>query len=331
MPTFCRHNRFVQNCPICREPEPPRRTRESGGGRANARTSSSPGGLRTRSSGADGASSGPAARSASRGGGVRVRRMARATDDGYRSSLVPGLKASADAERLADELAFASARLAELAADPPGAYGEAASEPDREEALWLVFLATVVGPSAGDDAWVGVQAARTLWASGEVPNLGGVSRGFRASGDERTLGAYRAWAARAGSQGTAIDGEAAWTPERRFDRAFERLSLPGLDRGARFDFLVAAGRLGLADVRAAALHFGDDAATLAAKRVFGIGDALLLARRATDLAEEADVPIEALDLALFNWGQPAAGRATMGAGAEADPDLRAQVAAALGV
>jgi len=44
-----------------------------------------------------------------------VRQMARATDDGYRSPLVPGLKASTDAERLADELAFAATRLAELA------------------------------------------------------------------------------------------------------------------------------------------------------------------------------------------------------------------------
>ena len=33
---------------------------------------------------------------------MRVRQLARATDDGYRNGLVPGLKASADAERLVD-------------------------------------------------------------------------------------------------------------------------------------------------------------------------------------------------------------------------------------
>ena len=111
---------------------------------------------------------------------------------------------------------------------------------------------------------------------------------------------------------------------------FERLALPGVDRGARYDFLVTAGRLGLADVQGAAMHFGDDATTLAAKRVFGIGDPILLSRRANDLAEEAGVPVEALDLALFNWGQPSGGRVTMGAG-EASPELRATAAAALDV
>jgi hypothetical protein len=111
----------------------------------------------------------------------------------------------------------------------------------------------------------------------------------------------------------------------------ELLALPGLDRGARYDFLVTVGRLGLADLQGAALHFGDDATTLAAKRVFGIGDAILLARRAGELAEEADVPVEALDLALFNWGQPSAGRVTMGSVAEPDEGIRARVAEALGL
>jgi hypothetical protein len=307
VPSFCRHNRFIQNCPICREPEPPRRTARS----------ASP-------------STRPAASSRSRStatrGGVRVRQMARATDDGYRSSLVPGLKASADAERLADELAFAATRLAQLATDPPGTYADALMADDREEGIWLAFLTAVICPE-GDD-FGNVRAAHVPWATGELPDLSAVPRGLRSSGDERTLAAYRAWAARAGSQEAAVTGEAAWTPQRRFDRVFERLALPGLDRGARYDFLVTAGRLGLADVQGAALHFGEDATTLAAKRVFGIGDPILLGRRATDLAEEAGVPPEALDLALFNWGQPSGGRVTMGAG-EADEGIRAVAAAAL--
>ena len=66
----------------------------------------------------------------------------------------------------------------------------------------------------------------------------------------RTLEAYRAWAARAGSQAAAYTGDAAWPPERRFARAFERLALPGLHRDARFDLLVTLGRLGVYDLRA---------------------------------------------------------------------------------
>jgi hypothetical protein len=307
VPSFCRHNRFIQNCPICREDEPPRRATRPASSTARAKAASTP---------------------SRRGGGVRVRQMARATDDGYRSPLVPGLKASADAERLADEIAFSAARLAQLATDPPGTYAEAMLATDREEGLWLAFLTAVICPEGGD--FDNVRAAHVQWSTGELPDLAGVPRGLRASGDARTLVGYRAWAGRAGSQEAAVTGEAAWSPQRRFDRVFERLALPGLDRGARFDFLVTAGRLGLADVQGAALHFGDDATTLSAKRVFGIGDSLLLGRRAADLATAADVPLEALDLALFNWGQPSAGRVTMGAG-EPDEDIRAAAAAALDV
>ena len=77
---------------------------------------------------------------------------------------------------------------------------------------------------------------RTTWASGELPDLDDVVLGPRTSHDPargtRTLEAYRAWASRAGSQAAAFSGEAAWTPERRFARVFERLGLPGFDRGA---------------------------------------------------------------------------------------------------
>ena len=66
-----------------------------------------------------------------------------------------------------------------------------------------------------------------------------------------------------------------------------------------------------------ALHLGgarglsaEDPTTLAAKRVFGIGDPLLLERRAAALADAAAVPVEALDLALANWAAPQ--RATLG-------------------
>jgi hypothetical protein len=84
-------------------------------------------------------------------------------------------------------------------------------------------------------------------------------------------------------------------------------------------------------VRPATLQLTDDATTVAAKRVFGIGDKMLLERRARDLADAVELPIEALDLALFNWAAPPRGRATMGSTAVASGDEQAAIAAVLGV
>ncbi len=321
MPTFCRHNRFVQNCPICREPEPSR-------SRPSAPSRPRSGGTST------------ARRSSARAGGLRVRRVARAADDGFASPLVPGLRAGADAESLAEEIAFATGRLAQLAAAPPGPYAEAASEPDRDEALWLVTLVSLLSPLAGDEPFANFRAARVPWATGEVPALEGVEIGPRsplrsAAEAPRALAAYRGWAERAGGQEPALTGEQAWTAQRRFDRTFERLgSLPGFGRPARYELLVALGRLGLLDATPAALHFDErDDASMAAKRVFGIGDRINLERRAGDLAEAAAVPVEALDLALANFGRsPDAPRATFGADARAaDDETRDRVVAALGL
>src|SRR6185503_3955111 len=52
-----------------------------------------------------------------RGGGMVTRRLARAADDGYRNQLVPGLRATADAQRLAAALLAAAERI-----EPPGPY-----------------------------------------------------------------------------------------------------------------------------------------------------------------------------------------------------------------
>jgi len=273
-----------------------------------------------------------------------VRQITREQEDGFRSQLVPGVKASAAAERLAEEIAFACARLALLAEDPPDLYGEVARLDDREEALWLAFLIAYLGPLDREDPFAGVSSARTSWASGELPQLDDVALGPRTAHDpgrgSTTLTAYRAWAERAGSQDVAFAGETAWTAERRFARAFERLALPGLHRDARFDLLVTLGELGLHDMRASTLHFGGpDETTVAAKRVFGIADTLLLERRAGEFAAAGEVPPAALDLALWNWNRPprpgSAGerdRATLGVvGAEPDADAYARVAAALGL
>jgi hypothetical protein len=294
---------------------------------------------------------GAAPRRARGGGALRVRQVAREQEDGFRSPLIPGVKASPAAERLAEDVAFASARLALLAEDPPGLYAEiaaagpvAAGSAEREEALWLAFLIAYLGPLEGEDPFAGVRAARTSWASGESPSLDDVPLGPRTAHDpargDATLVAYRAWAERAGSQDAAFAGEPVWSPERRFARAFERLALPGLHRDARFDLLVTLGTLGLHDVRAGSLQLGGaDDTTVAAKRVFGIADTLLLDRRASELAAAGEVPLAALDLALWNWNRPPRPglsgereRAVLGAaGIEPDADVHARVAAALGL
>ncbi|MDQ3678723.1 MAG: hypothetical protein M3401_18305 [Actinomycetota bacterium] len=313
-PTFCRHNRFIQNCPICREPEPRKPAR--------APRSSTP---RARWSG----TSSRASQSA-----LRVRRVEQAADDGYRSELAPGLKASADAARLAGELAFAAARLDELQRDPPGTYAQIGAEPDPEEAYWLAFLTAYLSPTEGDEPFAGIRAAQVPWSRGELPDLD-VALGPRTSHEpangERTVLAYRAWSQRAGGQAAAFAGEGAWTPERRFDRVFERLALPGFGRAGRYELLVTLGRLGVCDVRPSSLQLTDDATTVAAKRVFGIGDKLLLERRARELADEAELPIEALDVALFNWAAPAVARTRLGSRVEASAAPRDAIAGALGL
>lgn len=264
--------------------------------------------------------------------------MARAEDDGYDNWAVPGVRATVEAQRLADEIAFAAARLEELRREPPGVYADAASA-GGEEGLWLAFLIAYLSPVEGDDPWAGIARARTSWATGELPDLDGVPLGPRTGHDpargHATLTAYRARAERAGSQAAALaSGEASLNPQRRFERAFERLSLPGLHRAPRFEFLVVAGRLGLLDVEPSSLHFSadpNDPTVLAAKRILGIGDAINLQRRASELAIEAAVPIAALDLAFVNWSRPEEDRITAGSGAQADPAVRERLGAVLGV
>jgi hypothetical protein len=145
-----------------------------------------------------------------------------------------------------------------------------------------------------------------------------------------TLRAYRAWADRAGSQALAFGGEPGWSPDRRFARVFERLALPGLHRGARFELLASMGALGLYELRAGALALGGaDEVTVAAKRAFGIGDPLLLERRAAALGQAGQAPLEALDLALYNWGTGQ--RITQGVAAEPSPTVLRAVTEALGI
>jgi hypothetical protein len=339
VPEFCRHGRFLQNCRICNKPAP----------KATSLSRSAP----TRT--------GTPSRPRSAASGVVVKRLARAVEDGYENELVPGLKASGDARRLAEELAFSVARLAELAIDPPGLYAEAALAEDLEESLWLAFLIahlspltpdgsagggpSAAGPSAAGpstaaaDPFATIRATRVPWATGEIPSLDeGAVLGPRTTVDPReparTVAAYRAWPARhGGSQAAALTGDDNWTAERRFQRIFERLSLPGFGRAGRFELLVSLGRLGLIDVSPPDLQLGEagDQAVIAAKRVFGIGERFLMERRAADLAAEAGIPLDAFDLALFNFGQAEERRATMGSAVAPDADVRERVEGALGL
>ena len=269
---FCRHNRLTANCPICsRELEEDlRSTAPVRPSAPRARGTSSP---RSRTA------------APARTGRLVTRKLARATDDGYRNPLVPGLRATADAERLAVALTRAAERL-----EPPGPFPQLAEEPDLEQATWLAFLLSVA-PERRD----ALLEARPPWGQdAELPATLG-----------RTATAYRAWAERAGSQAAAFTGDAGWTAQRRFGRVFERLALPGFSRGARFDLLAILGAAGRYDLEADGLHFvEDDATTLAAKRALVSGDRLLLERRASDLAEAAALPLAALDRGLAIWGTP---------------------------
>jgi hypothetical protein len=274
-----------------------------------------------------------------------VRREGRAADDGFRSELVQGVRASADAGRLAEEIAFATARLDTLQADPPGLYGEARAlaGSDLERASWICFLTAYLSPledeGESEDPFAGIRQAleHSEPLNDEPPDLSGVALGPRTSHEQArgssTLLAYRQWVQRAsraaapgqpsdavedssspGTQAAAFLGDSSWTPQRRFERVYERLALPGFGRMGRYDLLVTLGALGLYEIKAGSLQFvgapADDLTTLAAKRVFGIGDPLLLERRSAALAQAAGVPVEALDLALANWAAPE--RATLG-------------------
>jgi Alpha-glutamyl/putrescinyl thymine pyrophosphorylase clade 3 len=326
MPTFCRHNRFIERCPICSK------TLVDHSPAAQSKTKP----RRTSTKGAPARSRRPRLLTDPRAAGgreVRVHRESRAGDDGYRSALLPGLRASGDAIALAREIAFAHGRLLALGAAPPDLYAEvrALAEADIEQATWMCFLIAYLSPLDGEDPFAGIRLALTTTGDGGAYDgraLGDLDRiplGPRTShGPARgtsTLLAYRHWAERAGSQAHAFEGDLAWSPQRRFERCFERLALPGFPRMGRYDLLVTLGHLGLYEMRADALHFisangspSGDLTTLAAKRVFAIGDPLNLERRAQALAEAISVPVETLDLALANWGSGA--RATLGVRSE---------------
>jgi hypothetical protein len=276
---FCRHNRLTSKCPICarelREATPVRHV-----------TVRRPGATSTPKPRAKSSSSGS---SGSRSSGRLVtRQLQRATDDGYRNPLVPGMKATADAERLAVAVTLAAARL-----EPPGPYTAIDEIPDVEHATWVAFL-FALAPELSEL----IDQTRPAWEDAE--NLDALP-----AAKAKTAAAYRAWVARAGSQEAAFTGEEIWTPERRFGRVFERLALPGFTRSMRYDLLAALGAADIYPLEPDGLHLvEDDATTLAAKRLLVSGDRMLLERRAKDLVDASEMPIGAFDKGLAWWGTP---------------------------
>jgi hypothetical protein len=334
LPTFCRHGRFLERCPICSKTLPGNAPQERSSGTAARK--------RPSSSSARGAS-GAARRAGARGGGLRVSRQQRAVEDGYSSPLLPGVRASADAERLAGEIAFANGRLLALSADQsdarlPELYAEVRSlaASDVEQATWICFLTAYLCPLEDEQPFAGIRQA-LLSGREELNDLADVPLGPRSSHDPArgaaTLDAYRAWYRQAGSQQLVFAGDRDWTPQRRFERLFERLALPGLSRTARYELLVLLGQLGVYELQAGSLQLtetrvgsAEDPTVTAAKRVFAIGDPLLLERRAATLAAALAVPIAALDLALSNWTSEQ--RATLGFDADVADEQTLELARA---
>ena len=333
MPTFCRHNRFIERCPVCSKELAPDSPLRPAAPATRTRRSSS-GSERTRAQRAS--------------PGLRVRRESRAEEDGYQSGLVPGLRASADAERLAEELAFSAQRLLAIASSPMGVYADVASAraTDPAWATWAALLLVYICPLESEDAFASIRAALAATpgpgapdAGAELPDPDALDLGPRTAHEAgrgtATLRAFLEWAQRSGGISTAFTGDAGWSPERRFARVFERLTLPGFGRAGGYDMLVVLGRAGVFDLAPDSLQLAaqrgvaaEDPATLAAKRVFGIADPLLLDRRACALAQAADVPLAALDLALANWAAPE--RATIGVPpGDGPPAEIAQIRAAL--
>lgn len=245
-------------------------------------------------------------------------RLQRAADDGFRSDLLPGIRSTADALSLAEELTAAEARLSAYGTDEAGPWAvlrELAGEPHRAFVAALAIAVASPDTAAGSAATATAVLAALEAVDGSLAALDVIAgapeaqsiidagpRGPRAHDAAAiALAAPQQLAQRSGgSLEAALAGEAGWTSERRFARLLDRLALRGLPRAVRFDLLVALGRSGALPVRADALHLGSDQVTDAAKRVFAVADVALLERRAAALVDATGVTFDALELALWN-------------------------------
>ena len=258
---FCRHNRLTANCPICsREHE------------AELRAKAPPSPPRTRSASR---LDGQARRRAPPAGRGHHAPLARAADDGYRNPLVPGLRATADAERLAAALVAAAERLraagpvpgdrrpSPTSRRPPGSRSCSRSPARRR-------------PSCRQ----AIGAARPVWEDGVPDDLPPSAAAPRS--------AYRAWAEpRRHRRRPRSPASRAGRPSAASRACSSGSRCPASAARARFDLLTTLDAAGRYELNASELFLGleDDAATLAAKRLLVSGDRLLLDRRARELAE----------------------------------------------
>ncbi|MEH3054763.1 MAG: hypothetical protein PGN13_12295 [Patulibacter minatonensis] len=306
MPTFCRHGRFEASCAICRQEQQKTEPRKV--------TPSSKGTAARRPVGSSKAAGSTSTRSRS----MVTGKLSRTADDGFRSELLPGVRSSADALRLAQELTTAESRLskhgtpeagpwaviAELAGEPHRAFVAAltiaVASPDGASGSGATAAAALAAVSAADAS---LQALDLVGAATEAQTILSTGpRGPRAHDAAAAALSVPAQLAQrsGGSLEQALAGEASWTSERRFARLLDRLALRGLPRAVRFDLLVALGRSGVLPLRADQLHLGNDQVTDAAKRLFAVADVPLLEKRAAALADATGVTFDALELALWN-------------------------------
>lgn len=346
---FCRHGRREERCVVCSNEKRKKAARANvGTGRI---TSARTGGTSRSASRSAASSALSARRKPGTGGGVRVKQATRHAEDGWSSELLPGLRSSREALDLVTEIARSRARLDRLVSDPPGPYATVAAlaggdERDREEATWLLFQIAYYGPLENDEPFAEIDRLLVRWDD-PLPDaevLQTIDIGPRgAHAHDRgvaTLEAYREWAQRAGGQ---LKGLAGHGPDaaRRFDAAYRALALPGLTRPARFEFVVTVGTFELLDVAPWSLlldagRSGRDLLSVAAKRAFLTGDAVLLQRRFGALVRELGVPVAACDLAFLNWELrpgPTAPRGFLVAGVPVEPDPAevARMAAVVGL
>jgi hypothetical protein len=330
---FCRHGRREDRCIVCLGEK--RRAREA----ANKKTSSGKvtSARRATSSRAASRTAAGAALSARRpaASGVRVKKLTRHAEDGWSNELLPGLRSSGEALDLLSHLSRARVRLERLATDAPGPYATARAlaggeAEDREEAAWILFQVAYYGPLEGDEPFREIDRllVRADEALPSPETLSGVSVGPRgAHAHDRgvaTLQGYRDWAHRVGGQlqGLSAGGT---DPARRFDAAYRALALPGLHRDARYEFLVTLGQMGLLDAApwSLLLDAGRDPVSVAAKRAFLTGDAVLLQRRFGAFARAIGVAVAAFDLGLRNWDLrpgPSAPKGYLEGGVPSEPD-----------
>ncbi|MEV4419597.1 hypothetical protein AB0L40_06400 [Patulibacter sp. NPDC049589] len=308
---FCRHGRREDRCIVCLGER--RRAREAATKKANGKISSARRAATSRAASRTAAAGAVGARRAAASSSVRVKKMTRHAEDGWGHDLLPGLRSSGEALDLLGHLSRARVRLDHLATDAPGPYATARAlaggeADDREEATWILFQVAYYGPLEGDEPFREIDRllVRREEALPAAEVLSGVSVGPRgAHAHDRgvaTLQGYRDWAERVGGQLKGL-GAGGTDPARRFDAAFRALALPGLHRDARFEFLVTLGATGLLDAApwSLLLDAGRDPVSVAAKRAFLTGDAVLLQRRFGAFARAVGVPVAAFDLGLRNW------------------------------